>query len=211
MIPAEARGAWREIETRLRPYVARRVGSTSDVDDIVQDILVKTLGGLGTLRDGERFGGWVYRIAEHAITDYARARARAPVPLAADEEVPQDRDAPDDEATELQADLGTCVALFVARLPSPYREAITLTDLEGLTQKKAADMLGVSLSGMKSRVQRGRDRIREMFEECCEVSVDCRGRVVDCEARAMEDVPQDCRGTAASWAARGSRPEGTTR
>jgi hypothetical protein len=48
MIPADARGAWREIEKRLRPYVARRVGSTSEIDDIVQDILVKTLGGLGT-------------------------------------------------------------------------------------------------------------------------------------------------------------------
>lgn len=79
MIPAEARGAWRELETRLRPYVARRVGSTSEVDDIVQDILVKTLGGLGILRDGERFGGWIYRIAEHAIADFASTRARAPI------------------------------------------------------------------------------------------------------------------------------------
>jgi RNA polymerase sigma-70 factor (ECF subfamily) len=199
MIPAEARGAWRELETRLRPYVARRVGSTSEVDDIVQEILVKTLGGVGALRDGERFGGWVYRIAEHAIADFASTRARAPIPLAADADVPEDRDAAGDEATELQAELGKCVALFVARLPSPYREAITVTDLEGLTQKKAADMLGVSLSGMKSRVQRGRERIREMFEECCEVSVDCRGRVVECEARALENVPEDCRGAAASW------------
>jgi RNA polymerase sigma-70 factor, ECF subfamily len=211
MIPAEARGAWREIETRLRPYVARRVSSASEVDDIVQDILVKTLSGLGTLRDGERFGGWVYRIAEHAIADYASARARAPIPLAADADLPEDRDSAGDEAAELQADLGKCVALFVARLPSPYREAITLTDLEGLTQKKAADMLGVSLSGMKSRVQRGRERIREMFEACCEVSVDCRGRVVECASRAMEDVPEDCRGAAASWAVRGSRTEGRTR
>jgi RNA polymerase sigma-70 factor, ECF subfamily len=211
MIPAEARGAWRDIETRLRPYVARRVSSAPEVDDIVQDILVKTLGGLGTLRDGERFGGWVYRIAEHAIADYAHARARAPVPLAVDADVPDDRDAVGDEVAELQADLGQCVALFVARLPSPYREAITLTDLEGLTQKQAADMLGVSLSGMKSRVQRGRERIREMFEECCQVSVDCRGRIVECESRALEDVPEDCRGAAASWAVRGSREQGRAR
>ena len=58
---------------------------------------------------------------------------------------------------------------------------------------------------MKSRVQRGRERIRQMFEECCEVSVDCRGRVVECEARALEDVPEDCRGAAVSWTARHGR------
>jgi len=97
---------------------------------------------------------------------------------------------------------GECVALFVAPLPSPYREAITLTELQGLTQKEAAEMVGTSLSGMKSRVQRGRDKIREMFDECCEISADCRGRVVDCEACDLEQVPEDCRGTAASWAAR---------
>jgi RNA polymerase sigma-70 factor (ECF subfamily) len=94
------------------------------------------------------------------------------------------------------------VALFVARLPSPYREAITLTELEGLTQREAAEMLGISVSGMKSRVQRGREKIREMFEECCRISVDCRGRVVECEPRALDGILEDCRGAAVSWAAR---------
>ena len=95
-----------------------------------------------------------------------------------------------------------CVALFVARLSAPYREAITLTELQGLTQKDAAEMLGISLSGMKSRVQRGREKIREMFHQVCQVSVDCRGRVTGCEPRAAELLPEDCRETAAEWSAR---------
>jgi len=201
MIPAEARGAWRDIEARLRPYVARRVASAAEVDDIVQEILVRVHKGLATLRDDERFGGWVYRIAARAIADVAKSHARDPIARGAD--VANAAGAgPDDEAADLQLELGECVALFVARLPSPYREAITLTELQGLTQKEAADMLGTSLSGMKSRVQRGREKIREMFEECCEISVDCRGRVVDCEARDLQQVPEDCRDAAASWAAR---------
>lgn len=200
MIPAEARGAWREIEARLRPYVARRVASKAEVDDIVQEILVKVHKGLGSLQDGERFGGWVYRIAERAIADAARSRARAPIAGARD--VGDEPEAGSDEATTLQSELGECVALFVARLPSPYREAITLTELQGLGQREAAEMLGVTLSGMKSRVQRARLKLRDMFEECCEIAVDCRGRVVECEARSLDQVPQDCRATAASWAAR---------
>jgi len=200
MIPAEARGAWRDIEARLRPYVARRVASAAEVDDLVQDILVRVHKGLGALRDDESFGGWVYRIAARALADAAKAHARDPVARGA--EIADVVDGGADEAADLQLELGECVALFVARLPSPYREAITLTELQGLTQKEAAEMLGTSLSGMKSRVQRGREKIRGMFEQCCEISVDCRGRVVDCEARDLEQVPEDCRGAAASWAAR---------
>ncbi len=200
MIPSKARGAWRDIEARLRQYVARRVTSAGEVDDIVQEILVRIHGGLASLHDGERFGGWVYRIAQHAIADAAVARARAPIfPVA---ELPDYVGIAADEAADLQSDLGECVALFVARLASPYREAITLTELRGLTQKYAAEMLGVSLSGMKSRVQRGRQKIREMFDECCAISVDCRGRVVECESRALDEIPEDCRNAATAWAAR---------
>jgi len=200
VIPAEARGAWRDIEARLRPYIARRVASAAEVDDLVQDILVRVHKGLATLRDDESFGGWVYRIAARALADAAKAHARDPIARGA--EIADLVGGDGDEAADLQLELGECVALFVARLPSPYREAITLTELQGLTQKEAAEMLGTSLSGMKSRVQRGREKIRGMFEQCCEISVDCRGRVVDCEARDLEQIPEDCRGAAASWAAR---------
>jgi len=200
VIPAEARGAWRDIEARLRPYIARRVASAAEVDDLVQDILVRVHKGLATLRDDESFGGWVYRIAARALADAAKAHARDPIARGA--EIADLVGGDGDEAADLQLELGECVALFVARLPSPYREAITLTELQGLTQKEAAEMLGTSLSGMKSRVQRGREKIRGMFEQCCEISVDCRGRVVDCEARDLEQIPEDCRGAAASWADR---------
>ena len=153
MIPAEARGAWRDIEARLRPYVARRVTSVAEVDDIVQEILVRVHKGLATLRDDESFGGWVYRIAARTIADAAKSHARDPIARGADVAAAAGA-GPDDEAADLQLELGEGVALFVARLPSPYGEAITLTELRGLTQKEAAEMVGTSLSGMKSRVQR---------------------------------------------------------
>jgi RNA polymerase sigma-70 factor (ECF subfamily) len=199
MIGTEARGAWKELEGHLRPYLAHRVASPADVDDLLQDIFVRMHQGLASLRDEERFGGWVYRIANSAIVDKAR-RARAhhiDLPDGLEPAI-----VTDDASEELQSNLGECVALFVGRLPSPYREAITLTELQGLSQKEAAEMLGISLSGMKSRVQRGRDKIRHMFEECCQISVDCRGRVIECEPRALNDVPPDCRDAAVSWASR---------
>jgi RNA polymerase sigma-70 factor (ECF subfamily) len=200
MIASEARGAWQDIERRLRPYVARRVASAGEVDDLLQEIFVRMHRGLSSLRDGESFGGWVYRVAQSAIADAARARARSVLELVA--ETPDIPTQQTDELDELESDLGACVALFVARLPASYREAVTLTELEGLTQKDAAEMLGVTLSAMKSRTLRGREKIRGMFEECCRISVDCRGRVTACEPRALEQVPEDCREAAAAWATR---------
>jgi RNA polymerase sigma-70 factor, ECF subfamily len=202
VIAPEARGDWRELEARLRPYVARRVRSSADVDDIVQEVFVRMQRGLHGLQDSESLGGWVYRIAQHAVADHLRSRARRPIPNGgADDFGGVLAEVAGGDPT-LEADLSECVALFVSRLASPYREAITLTELQGLTQKDGADMLGVSLSGMKSRVQRGRQQIRRMFEECCEISVDARGHVLDCTPRALAEIPEDCRAAAECWANR---------
>jgi RNA polymerase sigma-70 factor (ECF subfamily) len=109
MIPTEARGAWSEIETRLRPYVARRAASPADVDDLLQEIFVRMQRGLAELRDGERFGGWVYRIAEHVIVDSIRARARDPVVGGAQITDGSSVES-NDEADALQSDLDECVS-----------------------------------------------------------------------------------------------------
>jgi RNA polymerase sigma-70 factor (ECF subfamily) len=175
-----------------------------DVDDVVQDTFVRVYRGLPNLADSERFGPWVYRVASSAIADHLRWRSRHPS-AAGTNEFFQALGSASEADEGLEAELAECVALFVARLPSPYREAVTLTELQGLTQKDAAELLDVSLSGMKSRVQRGRDRIRRMFEECCEISLDCRGRVTGCTPKGADSVPDDCRSTATSWANRSSK------
>jgi RNA polymerase sigma-70 factor (ECF subfamily) len=206
MIASEARGAWQDIERRLRPYVTRRVASPGDVEDILQEIFVRIHRGLSALRDGESFGGWVYRIAQSCIGDAARARARTPLQLV--DEMPEMAAPTDDASDNLEDELGACVALFVARLPAPYREAVTLTELEGLTQKEAAELLGVTLPAMKSRASRGREKIRDMFEECCRITVDRRGRVTACEPLVPYPSTPSCAFAARGVEARSQRLQG---
>jgi RNA polymerase sigma-70 factor, ECF subfamily len=181
--------AYGELQARLRPFVARRA-YPNDVDDVLQEIFLRVQRGLPDLRDDQRFGPWVYQIARSAIADQRRVRARHP--LAAGE--PPEEAAPATEGEERSAEqlLAQVVVPFIAMLPSPYREALTLTELEGLTQKQAAEMLGVSLTGMKSRVQRGRARLRRLLEDCCEIALDARGRVVGCVARPGRKPPCEC-------------------
>ena len=166
---------WREVEERLRPFVARRVPD-ADVDDVMQDVFVRMQRGLAGLRDDERLGAWLFQVARSAISEHGRARARHPL---ADGDPPEGAAPSDEDDREAARHLSGCVAMFVARLPSPYREAVTLVELEGLTAREAAELAGVSTSGMKSRVQRGRARLRAMFEDCCAIALDARRKVVE--------------------------------
>lgn len=189
--------AWGTLGHELQRYVARRV-QPDDVDDVVQDALLRIHRGLGALHDDQRFGPWVNQVARTAVIDHLRARGRRGRVAGQDagmDEVP----APpaESETTEAEALLVSALAYFVEALPSPYREALTLTELQGMTQRDAARALGVSVSGMKSRVQRGRARLRDMIDACCAVETDARGRVIECVPRSDGVVPTGCgcRGT----------------
>jgi RNA polymerase sigma-70 factor (ECF subfamily) len=182
MVDPETRGSWQDLRAKLHAFVARRVGR-QDVEDVLQDVILRIQRGLPRLRDGGRFGPWVYRIARNAVTDHLRG-AKPDERL--DPEAAHESSAEIVDEHERHELLG-CVAPFVARLPAPYRQAITLTELEGQTQEQAAAMVGVSVSGMKSRVQRGRRQLRAMFEGCCLLDHDVRGRVIGCEPHASPD------------------------
>lgn len=174
------RSAHRELEQRLRPFVARRVPSP-DVDDVLQDVFVRLHRALPKLREEERFGAFLYRVARSAISESLRQRARHPLSRGEPSEIAEPP-TEDDEAAGACA-LASYLVPLIARLPSPYREAVTVTELEGMTQQAAAELFGLSLSGMKSRVQRGREKLRALIDECCKVDLDARGRVLDCEPR----------------------------
>ncbi|MBN8615396.1 MAG: sigma-70 family RNA polymerase sigma factor [Deltaproteobacteria bacterium] len=183
------KGAWRDLESKLRPFVARRVGRHEDVDDVLQDIFVRMQTSLASVRDDERFGPWTYRVARSAIVDHGRRASKHRVVDARDEEPIVD-DEPNDRRAE--EELAGVLTVFVAALPSPYREAVTLTELEGMTQREAAEMLGITLAAMKSRVLRGRALLRRSLEDCCHIALDARGRVVECEPRPDGRMPDGC-------------------
>jgi len=165
---------WQDVAARLRPFIARRV-APAEIDDVLQDVFVRMQRGLPGLRDEERFTSWLFQIARSSVAEHMRARSRHPLP---DRDDPPDEPAlpEDDDDREAARHLASCVSLFVAQLPSPYREAITLVELEGVTVREAAELAGISVSGMKSRVQRGREQLRQLFEACCEIALDARGK-----------------------------------
>lgn len=180
---------WRELRARLHGFVGRRVGNPEDAEDVVQDVFVRMQRNIDALSSADRLYAWAFRIARNAIADHYRSPNRRDVPGEAAAKVMEGLTADpigDEPSNDARAEMARCIAPMVRGLPDNYRWAIELTELEGMTQAAAAERLGLSLPGAKSRVQRGRARLKEMLLRCCEIETDRRGRVIAFETRDGE-------------------------
>ncbi len=160
---------WQMHRSRLRDYIAKRVREREAVDDILQEVFIKVHAGLHTVRSHGSLSAWLYRIAANSIADHYRARQPW-------EELPADDElaAPDAQPDPV-AELAACLQPFIAALPETYRTAVQLAEIEGLPQKEVAHRLGISLSGAKSRVQRGREKLRLRLLDCCDIETGSKG------------------------------------
>src|SRR6476660_8865615 len=132
---------WETFSGPLHQFIRRRVQDPHSAEDILQDVFLKIHTHIDTLRTHDRLTSWIYQITRNAIADYYRAQqpsAELAETIAAPDEL-----AEDDAARELSP----CVAAMVEELPEVYREALRLTEYEGLSQKAMSDRLGISFSG----------------------------------------------------------------
>lgn len=174
---------WNDYHSKLRAFIARRVESPDTADDILQDVFLKTYRQLPELKDQGKLQSWLYQIARNAIIDHYRARRAPGGPI---DEVPAESA---DATGTAERELAECLRPMIATLPEPYRDALVLSDLEGLTQREIAEREGISLSGAKSRVQRARTMLRDQLEACCRFEFDQRGRLVSYRPHGCGD---DC-------------------
>jgi RNA polymerase sigma-70 factor, ECF subfamily len=178
--------AWDALRAELYRFVSRRVPS-ADADDVVQEALLRIHRGLAKVRDERALVGWLYQVTRNALADHLRARRPNEALEAHDDH--GDVDGAGGESLDPDGDdiafrlLASCLAPLVAMLPEAYRAAIELVELHGVSQVDAAAQLGLPVSTMKSRVQRGRAQLREMIERCCAIAVDARGHVVEVTPR----------------------------
>lgn len=169
----------------VRRFVGARVRDDTLADDLTQEIFVRVLRRLPELRDHRRVMGWLFQIARNVVADHFR-EAKPSTELRETDlaEAFDDEAVMAGEEVRLRDELTAYVREVVKALPPLYREAILLTDYEGMTQVELARHLGLGLSAAKSRVQRARAMVRERIERCCHVEFDTYGTMVECRRRA---------------------------
>lgn len=166
---------WLAFVEPLRAFLRKRVPAGVDAEDVAQEVFLRIARHRATLDDLDDLEAWIFRVARTALTDAWRAERRRAA--RASDVDPDETPMPDESAADARLEITACVLPFIAALDGPYRRALELTALQGLTQEEAARREGISLSGMKSRVQRARERVLRELQHCCGLHRDARGVV----------------------------------
>ncbi len=179
---------YRDLHGRLRAFIRSRVRDDQAADDILHDVFLKIHLRIDQLRSSDRIESWLYSITRNAIADHQKKRVETDLDV---EQLAQDA-----EAGDAYHKLGLSLQAMIDRLPDTYRDAIRKTELENLSQRELAQTLGISFSGAKSRVQRGREMLKELLLECCHFDFDHLGSLIDyqphacccCQKRAVHSI-----------------------
>ncbi len=157
---------WEEVAQEHGAFIYtvayRLTGQPDDAHDLVQEVLLRVRRGLRTYRPGS-MRGWLSRITTNAFLDDVRRKQRRPTDaLPDDPERVLPISAPADEVLAGQG-LPEEIQSAITALPEEYRAAVVLSDVVGLSYQEVADALDVPVGTVRSRIHRGRSRLREVL------------------------------------------------
>ncbi|MCG9579439.1 RNA polymerase sigma factor SigZ [Vibrio tubiashii] len=173
---------WAEYQQALKSFLHSKVSNPDDVEDLQQEILLKTYQNLSTIADISSVKAWLFQLASRTIIDFYRKRARQQ----RDGELQADDLWFEEQEASLEQEMAECIKPFVNALPAEQSQLLEAVELNGESQKLLAEKVGVSYSTLKSRVQKGRVELKKLFEECCTLQLDKHGNLVDCEAKSKQ-------------------------
>jgi len=161
---------WTDLHQELKKFIFAKVRDADISNDILQDIFLKIQLNIRTLSDCSKLTSWVYQITRNTISDYFR-KNRSAVELNESDFAEQENEEP------LYYSLSNCINQKINLLPEQYKQAVLLTYYENNSQISLAEKLDISYSGAKTRVQRGREKLKQLITECENVETDVNGKI----------------------------------
>ncbi len=152
-------------------YVKKRINSKEDAEDITQEIFYKL--SKSDTSDVKNLKSWVYTIAQNTITDYYRKHKVDTV------DVEMNPILEEDEGMSAAKELSSCITSYVGMLPEEYRSILTLSELENVPQKEIAERLNMNYVTVRSKIQRGRKKLKDMFSTCCTIIQGSNGSILE--------------------------------
>jgi len=169
---------WNNFHRELKVFIRKKVKDDSTADDILQDVFVKIIANSDKIEKASSVQNYIYAIARNTTNDYFRSTAKKTgmeselLPFS------------EEETQSLNATIAhCCIQPFIKQLPEKYQVALTKTELENISQKELAAHLNISYSGAKSRVQRGKEKLKELLLDCCHFSSDTYGNLQRTESK----------------------------
>lgn len=183
----EVAGIYEQFHQSLLSYIRSKVRSKEDAEDILQNVFVKISSNVSKLQEHEKLKSWIYTITRNAIIDYYRANSNNKrIAITEDFE----KTLPETESLDATGGLDQCVNSMVSLLPEEYRNIIIDSEIAGIRQKELAEKYNMAYPSLRSRVQRGRERLKKLFLDCCHIEADRHGNILD--ARGRGDCGDNC-------------------
>lgn len=162
---------WGNFKNKLLNYVRSRVKDQNLAEDILQDVFVKIHTHIDEVAKKERLDSWLYRITRNAIIDHYRKKN-----IVLFQENP--KDVITEPPVKVERDFTKCLGSFLNELAPKDKEVLSKTVFGNLSQKDYAEQNKLSYSAAKSRTQRARKKLKDLFVACCSIQADVYGNII---------------------------------
>lgn len=162
---------WKTFKQELLGFIKSRVTGNDIAEDLLQDIFIKIHLNKDSITEDAKLTSWVYQITRNSIIDYYRKKKINVSSNQFEISLPK-------EIENVNLELTKCLNSFVSHLSETDQDALNKTVYEGLTQKEYAESIKLSYTATKSRVQRARKKLKELFVECCAIETDRYGNII---------------------------------
>lgn len=169
---------WTNFHKELKAFTLNKTRNSADTDDILQEVFIKIIRNIDKVSQAENLKHYLYGIVRNAINDYFRNRKKIIDNTEIEEKFTEE------ETQSLNATIADCcIKPFINKLPDNYRDALLITEFQDISQRELAEKLNISYSGAKSRVQRGKEKLKELILNCCAYQSDIYGNIIDTEKK----------------------------
>lgn len=153
-------------EKKVYNVAYRYMGNETDAYDMAQESLIKIYKRIRTFRHESSFSSWVYRLTVNTCLDGLRKRKKEPLSLDSTIEsgvLVEDKNSVMPEAHALNLESREDIQAAINTLSEDHRITVILRDIQGLSYEEIAETLSISIGTVKSRLSRGRQRLKEML------------------------------------------------
>jgi RNA polymerase sigma-70 factor, ECF subfamily len=165
-----------ELHRSLLRYIRSKINSKEDGEDILHNVFVRISENAAALSGKSNLKNWLFIMTRNAIIDYYRKKGvRRNVNL---DETLSDGLA-EEEVSQATQGLDRCLTGFINLLPEIYKPILIDSELRELKQKDLADKYQMAYSSVRSRVQRGREKVKRQLLACCRIENDRWGNILE--------------------------------
>lgn len=176
---------WKLYNDSLYNLIANKTSNYQEAEDILQEVSLKLVAAIDNNSDIKNIKSWLFQVTKNTIADHYKGKNRGEIK----ESIFQQLHSSDNEIEGCVCD----IVGFVIKnyLPEKYAEPLYMSDIEKVPQKKIAEQMGLSISGMKSRIQRARIMLKEMVLECVEITYYQNNEVSNFSLKPNCDLPEN--------------------